>query len=127
MTESMENYLEMVSFLADEGEVRITDIAIRLKVSKPSVHTAIKILKERDLLEQKRYGTVSLTDKGRLEAREIRERHLMLTSFLRDILGVNSETAETDACKMEHLVSKETLHKMRSFVNKSADEKPEQF
>ena len=116
MTQSLEDYLEMVSFLADEGEVRVTDIAARLEVSKPSVLTALKTLKERELVEHKRYGTVSLTKKGILLAAEIRERHSFLTAFLRDIVGVDNETAESDACKMEHLLSEKTLQKMKALV-----------
>jgi DtxR family Mn-dependent transcriptional regulator len=116
MTPSMEDYLEMVSFLADEGEVRVTDIAARLKVSKPSVLTALKVLKEQGLLEHERYRTVSLTRKGVVQAAEIRERHSFLSAFLQNVLGVSSETAERDACKMEHLLSEETLKKMRALA-----------
>jgi DtxR family Mn-dependent transcriptional regulator len=116
MTQSLEDYLEMVSFLADEGEVRVTDIAARLKVSKPSVLTALKILEEQGLLEHERYRTVSLTQKGVVRAAEIRDRHSFLTTFLRDIVGVNPETAEKDACKMEHLLSEETLKKMKALA-----------
>jgi DtxR family Mn-dependent transcriptional regulator len=109
----LEDYLEMVSFLSDEGEVRVTDIAIRLGVSKPSVLTALKTLEEQGLLEHERYRTVSLTQKGALKAAEIRDRHDFLTVFLRDTLGVNAETAEEDACKMEHILSEETFKKMK--------------
>jgi len=116
MTQSLEDYLEMVSFLADEGEVRVTDLAARLEVSKPSVLNALKTLKEQELLEHKRYGAVSLTEKGKRKAAEIRERHSFLTAFLRDILGVGPETAERDACKLEHLLSEETLIKMKDFA-----------
>ncbi|MDR1389266.1 MAG: metal-dependent transcriptional regulator [Treponema sp.] len=120
MTESLEDYLEMVSFLADEGDVRITDIAARLKVSKPSVHTALKILEERELLEHKRYRTVSLTKKGTLEASEIRKRHNFLTVFLEKVVGVERKTAEKDACKMEHILSAETLKKMKLLAQSSS-------
>ncbi|MDR2375735.1 MAG: metal-dependent transcriptional regulator [Treponema sp.] len=116
MTQSLEDYLEMVSFLSDEGEVRVTDIAARLGVSKPSVLTALKTLESQGLLEHERYRTVSLTQRGIAQAQEIRERHSLLTSFLIDIVGVASENAEKDACKMEHLLSEETLKKIRSLV-----------
>jgi DtxR family Mn-dependent transcriptional regulator len=122
MTQSLEDYLEMVSFLSDEGEVRVTDIATRLGVSKPSVLTALKSLEDRGLLEHERYRTVTLTKKGGLIAADIRERHYFLTVFLRDILGVSAETAEKDACKMEHLLSDETLKKMRALTKSKAKE-----
>jgi DtxR family Mn-dependent transcriptional regulator len=113
MTQSLEDYLEMVSFLADEGDVRVTDIASRLGVSKPSVLTALKVLEEQGLLEHERYRNVALTPKGVVQAADIRERHFFLTSFLRDTVGVSPETAEKDACQMEHFLSEETLKKMK--------------
>ena len=113
MTQSLEDYLEMVSFLSDDGEVRVTDIASRLHVSKPSVHNALKALEDQGLIEHERYSKVRLTGEGVRRAFMIRERHHILSGFLTDILGVDSETAEKDACKMEHLLSEETLSKMR--------------
>jgi DtxR family Mn-dependent transcriptional regulator len=117
MTQSLEDYLEMVSFLADEGEVRVTDIASRLKVSKPSVLTALKTLEDQGMLEHERYKRVTLTEKGRVRAAEIRKRHDFLTAFLRDTAGVSPETAEDDACKMEHILSEETLEALKNLVN----------
>jgi DtxR family Mn-dependent transcriptional regulator len=119
MTQSLEDYLEMVSFLSDEGEVRVTDIAARLEVSKPSVLTALKTLVEQGLLEHERYGTVTLTGKGSRQAAEIRDRHYSLTAFLKNVVGVSGETAEKDACKMEHLLSEETLEKIKSLTRKT--------
>jgi DtxR family Mn-dependent transcriptional regulator len=113
MTQSLEDYLEMVSFLADDGEVRVTDIASRLGVSKPSVLTALKTLEEQGLLEHERYRSVALTKLGVDRAAEIRGRHYFLTAFLHDVVGVDGETAEKDACKMEHILSEETLQKMK--------------
>jgi DtxR family Mn-dependent transcriptional regulator len=125
MTQSLEDYLEMVSFLADEGEVRVTDIAGRLDVSKPSVLTALKNLEDQGLLEHARYGTVSLTKQGVARASEIRERHSLLTTFLKTIVGVSADTAEKDACKMEHLLSDETLKKMKILVKSQGEKQPQ--
>ncbi|MDR2785754.1 MAG: metal-dependent transcriptional regulator [Treponema sp.] len=116
MTQSLEDYLEMVGFLSDEGEVRVTDIASRLGVSKPSVLTALKILEDQGLLEHERYRSVTLTERGKEAAAEIRGRHDFLTSFLHDILGVSHDIAEQDACKMEHVLSEETLKKMKALT-----------
>ncbi|MDR0377216.1 MAG: metal-dependent transcriptional regulator [Spirochaetaceae bacterium] len=113
MTQSLEDYLEMVSFLSDEGIVRVTDIASRLAVSKPSVLTALKILEEQGLIEHERYRNVTLTPEGEVRAAEIRKRHHFLTVFLRDVVGVDAKTAEKDACKMEHILSEATLEKMK--------------
>jgi DtxR family Mn-dependent transcriptional regulator len=113
MTQSLEDYLEMVSFLSDDGEVRVTDIATRLGVSKPSVLTALRVLEEQGLLTHERYRSVTLTETGKAQAADIRGRHNFLTTFLQDVVGVNPETAEKDACKMEHVLSEETLKKMK--------------
>ncbi len=125
MTQSLEDYLEMVSFLDDEGDVRVTDVALRLGVSKPSVLTALKTLEDQGLLKHERYKGVRLTAMGKVRAREIRRRHDFLHSFLRDVLGVSSETAEQDACKLEHILSEETFEKMKimasSFLNQRTE------
>jgi DtxR family Mn-dependent transcriptional regulator len=117
MTQSQEDYLEMVSFLSDEGKVRVTDIASRLGFSKPSVLTALRLLEEKDLIRHERYSSVFLTEKGRQLATEIRERHVMIKTFLREKLGVSEDNAEKDACKMEHILSSETFDKLKIFVN----------
>jgi DtxR family Mn-dependent transcriptional regulator len=116
MTQSLEDYLEMVGFLSDEGEVRVTDIASRLRVSKPSVLTALKTLEDQGLLEPERYRSVTLTERGKEAAAEIRGRHNFLRSFLLDVVGVSPEIAEQDACKMEHVLSEETLKMMKSLT-----------
>lgn len=103
----------MVSFLADEGPVRVTDIAVRLKVSKPSVLSALKNLEKEELLRHERYQGVFLTKKGAQRAQEIRKRHHFLTDFLVKVVKVTPQIAERDACKMEHVLSPETLKRMR--------------
>jgi DtxR family Mn-dependent transcriptional regulator len=85
-------------------------------VSKPSVLTALKILEEQGLLEHERYRSVTLTERGKEVAGDIRSRHDFLTSFLRDVLGVSPDIAERDACKMEHILSEETLKKMKALT-----------
>ncbi|MDR0538987.1 MAG: metal-dependent transcriptional regulator [Spirochaetaceae bacterium] len=113
MTQSMEDYLEMVSFLADTGPVRVTDIAKRLGFSKPSVLFALKLLEERGLVSHERYSTVELTAKGAELAAEIRGRHTVIKQFLVQHLNIDPAIAEVDACKMEHVLSAETLQSMR--------------
>lgn len=118
MTQSLEDYLESVSFLAEEhaGQVRITDIAERLHVSKPSVVTAMRTLEDRGYVTYEHYGTISLTKAGKNKAELIRDRHAILTMFLNKFLGVALETAEADACKIEHVLSEDTLMKLKQFI-----------
>jgi DtxR family Mn-dependent transcriptional regulator len=118
MTQALEDYLKTVSILASEnnGEVRLTDIASRLGVSKPSAFTALKILEERGLVEHRRYRTVTLTKAGHKEATEIRGRYTLMLAFLRVVIGVSPINAEKDACLLEHHLSPETLSKIKSLV-----------
>ncbi|MFP3090010.1 metal-dependent transcriptional regulator [Treponema sp. TIM-1] len=116
MTPSLEDYLKMIDVLSDKGNVRVTDMALRLGVSKPSVVSALKRLEDNGMVEHERYRYVSLTQEGKRRADEIRARNSLLIVFLQDTLGVSSGNAEKDACKLEHTVSDETLKKIRILV-----------
>ena len=107
--ESAEDYLEAILRLSQKGGgVRSVDIATMLSVSKPSVSHAMKLLREDGYIAMDRYGTVTLLDKGAEIANRIYERHTVLTTML-ESLGVPSEIARADACKMEHDISDETF------------------
>lgn len=113
----LEDYLKAISVLADKrGEVRVTDIANRLQVSKPSALSAIKSLEDRGLVIHERYRSVIMTPKGVVQAANIRERYYFLISFLQGIVGISFENAEKDACKLEHILSRETLKKMKTLA-----------
>ena len=123
ITGSMEDYLEAISiaYNGDEG-ARVTDIKILMNVKTPSVSGALKTLKQRGLITQERYGLVKLTKEGYAIAREVKKKHSVISAFLRDIVGVRPATAEIDACKIEHILSKETFVKLMEFVSKHTKE-----
>jgi DtxR family Mn-dependent transcriptional regulator len=123
MTQSLEDYLEAVGFLSEEdaGNVRVTDIAGKLGVSKPSVLTALRALEDRGYVEHERYRGVILTPSGKIRSAEIQARHEFLTAFLRDVVGVPLDVAEKDACRMEHVLSDVTLERMRSIASCADD------
>ena len=117
MSPSLENYLETVLVLEkNDAAVRLTDIANKLGVSKASANRAQGILKKAGLIEQERYGTISLTLKGRHAANDVYKRHRIIKKFLMTVLSINEETAEQDACRMEHVVSKETMSKLAQYL-----------
>lgn len=119
LTGSLEDYLEAIYLLAkDKSEVRITDIAVFMNLSKPSVNRAISNLKANALLEHERYGTIKLTEDGLLLAKEIYFRHETLTKFFIENLGIDPEVAQNDACKIEHIISHQTLNKLVAYMNK---------
>ena len=111
--ESAADYLEAISRLSQKGGgVRSVDIATMLSVSKPSVSHAMKLLREDGYIAMDRYGTVTLLDKGAEIANRIYERHTVLTTML-ESLGVPSEIARADACKMEHDISDESFARIK--------------
>ena len=119
MHESGEDYLETILILHNKtGFVRSIDIATELGYSKPSVSRAVSILKSGGFIEVAADGGISLTDIGLEKANQVYERHIFIREFFSDVLGVDSEIAERDACKVEHVLSEETYLKFRSFIEK---------
>ena len=119
MYESGENYLETILRLKEKnGTVRSIDIARELEFSKPSVSRAVGILKESGYITVENGGEIVLTDKGTETAKAIYERHKLLTAFLGKVAEVDHETAEQDACKMEHIISEEVFEGIKKFMKK---------
>ena len=111
--ESAEDYLEAILILSRGGrEVRSVDIAARLSVSKPSVSHAMKLLREDGYIAMDRYGTITLLEKGETIARQIYERHTIISRILMG-LGVSEKTAKEDACKVEHALSQESFGRIK--------------
>ena len=124
LTANMEDYLEAVSLCANEqGVARVRDIRDMLGVKTPSVTGAMKALAEADYVVHQPYGGVELTAKGRRAAEDVKKRHAILSRFLTQVLGVTPKTADIDACKMEHTISRETLEKLHSYLHKQTGEK----
>ena len=111
--ESGEDYLETILRLSKQlGQVRSIDIARELNYSKPSVSRAMKVLGEKGLLYMDGRKFIHLTDEGLAKAESVAERHQLFKSMLIEIFGVSEETAEEDACRIEHIVSDETVSKI---------------
>lgn len=115
---SGENYLETILILSQKnGTVRSIDIANELEYTKPSISRAMKILRQEGYINMDEDGLIALTAKGEKKANEIYERHQVIREFLIRFLGVDEETAEEDACKIEHVVSKETFLGFKQLVS----------
>lgn len=116
-SESIEDYLEVIySLYPGEEHVHLVDIAKKLNVKKPSVTSALNILKEKDLIVYEKYKPVTLTEKGEALAIKIQEKHDLLKKFFTEILGVESSKANNIACKIEHLIDEEIASKLASFI-----------
>lgn len=115
---SGEDYLEAVLFIEQQkGRVRSVDVAKYLGVSKPSVNKALTILQDMGYVNKPVYGDVTITDEGRKKAQTVALKHKALTRLLTDVLGVEQDIAEKDACKIEHDISEETTKKLIEYLN----------
>ena len=122
MTQSLEDYLEAIYMLiAEERPAQVRDVAKMLAVKMPSVVKAIRELKRLGLVTQKPYAAIELTVKGARVAKHVLNRHTLLRSFLMK-LGVSRRNADKDACLMEHILSAETIDRIRSYTENSKTE-----
>lgn len=126
LSSSAEDYLEAVHLLTEEEDgVGTSDIASFLDVRLPSVTEMLRKLREKKLINYEKYGKASLTPQGRDIGKKIRRKHEDLENFLK-FLGVDEESAQIDACKIEHVVGQNTMEKLRKFLKfvEETSEKP---
>ena len=122
MTQSLEDYLEAVYMLISEDRpAQVRDVAKILAVKMPSVVKAIHELKKLGLVTQEPYAAIELTAKGSRVAKLVLNRHTLIRSFLMK-LGVSRRIADKDACLMEHILSAETIDRIRSYTENSKTE-----
>ena len=113
LRKSGEDYLEAILVLKKKkGMVRSADVARHLEVSKPSVCHAVATLKKGGFLLIDVDHFLHLTDLGREVAEATYEKHRFFTDRLIEA-GVDPETAERDACRIEHVISEETFERLK--------------
>lgn len=123
LTRSGEDYLESIYRLSldsgePDGSVRSVDVADQLEVSKASVNKALNQLKDMGMVTQSRYGRVTLTSEGEKYAKIVWRSHRALRAFLQTDLGVEPETADEEACLMEHALSADTMTRLIDYLQK---------
>lgn len=118
MSKSHEDYLEAIVVLGGttESPIRSVDVATKMGVSKASVNKAVNALKEKSLVDQPYYGDITLTDAGYEYGRSVLDRHHLLFTFLTKVLGIPEETADEEACMMEHAISDESFKKWTAYI-----------
>ncbi len=122
MHESGEDYIETIYLLKKKkGAVRSIDVANELGFSRPSVSRAVSILKENGLITVEGDGELVLTEEGVKTAKHVYEKHTNLTKFLMMTAGVNEKIAETDACRIEHIISPETFKGIKRYIKEHKD------
>ena len=116
VNESAENYLETILILSKRlSDVRSVDIANELGFKKSSVSIAMKNLREKKHIVVSDSGYITLTESGRNIAEMIYERHLFFSNWLMR-LGVSEQTALEDACKIEHVLSRESFEAIKRYI-----------
>lgn len=123
LTRAGEDYLESIYRLSldsgePDGSVRSVDVADQLEVSKASVNKALNQLKDMGMVTQSRYGRVILTSEGEKYAKIVWRSHRALRAFLQTDLGVEPETADEEACLMEHALSADTMTRLIDYLQK---------
>lgn len=118
MLESGEDYIETIYLLKKKnGVVYSIDIAREMGFSRPSISRAMSILREEGyIVMDETSKEINLTDKGRRRAVEIYDKHKTLTSFLQKTAGVSAKVAETDACRIEHIISASTFKGIKNYM-----------
>lgn len=114
--ESAENYLETILMIKNKkGLVRSIDIANELEFSKPSVSVAMRNLRQNGYIDVDENGYITLLESGLEIAEKMYERHTTISDWLIS-LGVDSQTAVDDACKMEHIISNESFEAIKKLA-----------
>lgn len=126
---SMQNYLETIFDLsgqtsearravpsADPAGVRVSDIASHLNVSKASVNNAMNVLAKLGYVSNEKYQEIFLTDLGRETAAVLEGKHSILKTLFTDIVGIPEETADADACAIEHIISHESVQRIYEYL-----------
>ena len=123
MQESGEMYLETIYILSqNHSSVRSIDVAEAMGYSKPSVSRALGLLKKNDYAETDTAGNITLTKEGKKIAKDIYERHTVLSTMFRR-LGVDEKTAVEDACRVEHYISDKTFKAIKKHLKDYPEEK----
>lgn len=117
LSENMADYLEVILALETANKVaRGKDIADRLGVQKGSVSGALKVLKEKGLINYEPYSFITLTALGKSLARDIQRKHEVLREFLQHVLQIDPDVADAAACKMEHAIGDDIRRRLDCFV-----------
>ncbi|MHC5061683.1 MAG: metal-dependent transcriptional regulator [Planctomycetota bacterium] len=117
LSASLEDYLEAILNLSAGSKVaRSKDIADTLEVSRSSVTGAVRTLAQKQLVNYKPYGFITLTGTGRILAEKVARRHNIIKSFFVNVLSVDPTTAGQAACKAEHALGSEIITRLLHFI-----------
>lgn len=123
ISQALENYLKEIYMMESEGaQVRVTDIAEILNISKASVNKAVNALKTQGFLAHEHYGKIELTEEGREIAQNLADNYKICYRFLTEFLDVPERAAADEAGQMSHIISRATRKKLKKFMKKQKKE-----
>jgi len=115
LTPSLEDYLEAILQLEEKNRVaRVKDIAEKLSVQMPSVTGALKNLKSKGMIEYEKNSFINLTETGKELAEIVLKKHQILVQFMKEILLLDSEKAQEEACRIEHSIDQTTARRIKN-------------
>lgn len=118
LSESLEDYLEVILDLEKNNKVaRVKDIAQKMGVLRGSVTGALRTLAQKGLINYEPYSYITLTNKGAVIAKEVTRRHMVIKQFLKDVLLLDDDRAEENACRMEHAMDKAATDRLVQFID----------
>ena len=103
--------------MKQNGIVRVTDIADKMKCSKPSVTKQLNILKDNNLIHYESYGKIELTKKGIEVATHALADYDILYILLHDVIGIEEELSKSEAAKIKSVIDEEALNKISDYIN----------
>ena len=116
-TANREDYLRGLYILKEEkGEIKSTDLAHYLNVSKPSVSEMMQELNKEGLILCKKYSKIRFTQKGREIAEKLTSKHRIIETFLKKLLKIDSTSIHQEAHRLEHAFSDESIEKLRTIL-----------
>ncbi len=120
LTNSQEEYLKIIYILKNtENEIKVTEIANKLNITKASVNSGIKSLKDAGLINYEPYKQIELTEQGEKEAIKIIEAYDIVKLFLTDIIGAKKENVEEEAKNIKTILSDDSINKLAIYTHKT--------
>ena len=119
ISKSLEEYVKAMYVLnMQNDEIRVTDVANKMNISKASVNKAVKNLKDEGMLDYKAYGDIKLTKSGEELAKKLLEAYDIGVLFFRDVLGLEEQEAIKNAESFKSSISDEAFNKLARYVHK---------
>lgn len=117
LTKALEDYLELIyNSIKENKQLKATDIANSFNISRASVSEALIRLVDMDLIIYEGRKGITITSKGKIEAKKIIKKHQILSDFFSKVLNFDTETSSKNACKIEHVIDEDVINRLEKFI-----------